>query len=338
MRSSSQKQAKASSLQGHSKVQSGVGKSWKFEENGDKVQLQSGRRERKIQTVEPPKKKTSPHDVGPSRRAHAKETKSQEIVIPIQKSTFLDFTNGKSHLNREELEKYVNAYTSSNAEEHLQGRDFDWILASADTNGDACIDFSELPHVQAAINSYLETSKIIKKIFTKHDKNGDGVLEHKELQNLLTKLNDSVPVPDNEVEWVMKIAATAVKGQVTKDELLHAINYWYNYIEDIEVELPKDHHKGGIIGRAMTALHQSKKGKVLKSFLSTVAAPARPTFLLIEDTGPTQAIGGKVSKPISQKEDTGPAQASGGKVSKSLSPSKSASPPAHRKSTRAMGA
>eukprot|EP00746_Dinoflagellata_sp_MGD_P132735 gnl/MRDRNA2_/MRDRNA2_66429_c0_seq1.p1 gnl/MRDRNA2_/MRDRNA2_66429_c0~~gnl/MRDRNA2_/MRDRNA2_66429_c0_seq1.p1 ORF type:complete len:360 (+),score=80.16 gnl/MRDRNA2_/MRDRNA2_66429_c0_seq1:73-1152(+) len=359
MRNSSRKKDKANSLEGHSKanVEAGKGRAWYWDDKtGDRVRQKDGKRERKIQTVEPekPKKRTPAHDVGPSRRAHAKETKSQEITIPLNKSTFLDFTNGKSYLNREELERYVNAWTSSKAEQRLQGRDFDWILASADRNQDACIDFTELPHVQAAVNSYLETSRIIKKIFTKHDKNRDGVLEHKELQNLLTKLNDKVPVPDSEVEWVMHIAETETKGKVTQDELLHAINFWYNYIEDIEVdELPTDRHKGGIVGRALSALHRdSKKGKLLKGFLSTVspvlsgsppAAPAKG------GTGSTSASGGKVSRPSSPSKSGSPSPPSSPQT---VSPPKSGSPPpstppksvspspssTHGKRTRAMGA
>jgi len=287
MWSSSGKAARAANtFKGPAKIHAGVGKIWRLEENGDKVRLQgSPRRERVVQTVEPPKKRTPAHAVGPSRRAQAKERDSQVIKIPILKQTFLDFTNGKSQLSREELEKYIRASMPERTEIRLSSRDFDWIFAAADRNHDDCIDFSELPLVQAAVESYLGTGKTIRKIFEKHDLNRDGVLEHTELQNLLTELNDFLPVPDEEVEWVMNSTETVFRERLAKAELLNAINLWYNNVDHVadKTAVPKGQKKGGIIGRTMTAMlrdgksgiKQNPAGKALKSEVPAALVPGK---------------------------------------------------------------
>lgn len=227
----------------------------------DKVELANGKwtgKEKKAEEkADRPNKKPAAHEVGPSRRAQARERKGKSDDpwaapnITITRQFFSDFADGKSQLNIEQLGRMLRAVSGAT----LSDDDVKYIMEIADRNQDEHIDYTEIVDVQECLSQYLRSRNIVVDMFQKYDVNHDGGLEHSELSNLLTELNDGIKVPDDEVAWVM--TSNSKGSKMKESELQSAINFWYNYTDDPpdNIFLRKDKKKGGIIGRAMTSMH-----------------------------------------------------------------------------------
>jgi Ca2+-binding EF-hand superfamily protein len=191
-----------------------------------------------------------------TRRLITRERKVDETDfddIKLNKQVFFDFSDGQSKLNREQLGRLLRAFVGV----ALSSDELDDIFSAADGNKDGTIDLSELPSVSEVVSRYLKTRQMISKTFEKYDANHDGKLDHEELRNLLTELNNGVQVAEQEVALVMKRKAQDEQGKMRQVELKHAINFWlYNLCNHQNSSPPPaDRRKGGVIGRAMTGLH-----------------------------------------------------------------------------------
>lgn len=212
---------------------------------------------------EKPKKKPAAHEVGPSRRANARRNQANQTDLTninefsIRSAHFYDFSDGRMILNSEQLQRLFQTFWNAS----FSSSELDYIIALADKNQDGGISVEEFPDVQEAARQHLKTKETVSKLFNMFDLDHDGGLEQAELKHLLTSLNDGVKVSDDEVAWVLKHSDQDKSNKVEQLELQQAITMWYNYTDDPpdNILLPKDHHKGGIIGRAMTGMHHHDK-------------------------------------------------------------------------------
>lgn len=62
---------------------------------------------------------------------------------------------------------------------------------------------------------------------SKFDSDNSGGLDIKQLGLFLKELNEDLPVPDEEVKWVMDHADVLGDGSITQPELVIAISLWY---------------------------------------------------------------------------------------------------------------
>lgn len=184
---------------------------------------------------------------------NARKTGSQAGVISMQR--FDDFNNSGdgSGLDRTSLKRMIDAMSCQDA---IDDSEVDWILAIADMDTDGKVSKDELKIFQGSLNNYLQVRKKLRPLFKRHDKNQNALLDRSELQSLLTELNDGIPVPKADVDFVLSHAGKTSAGNIVQPEIEQAINFWYSNVHPPKAtEPPKDRRKGGAVGRAVSGHH-----------------------------------------------------------------------------------
>lgn len=239
------------------------------------------------------------HEVGPTRRQHATRRLSAAAAKAVAKAvepTLMASKKGVAKL------MYVDAEIEAEAKETIKwfdkkgqkavsGNDLldlalfyskgapvdagaiEWIMAIADKNEDKKIDKHEFGLFKSALATYLEARKRIQRYLDEFDLNKDGKFQKDELSKLLTSLNDGLPVPDWEVEWVMRSTGTKIAGKgercIAVPDLEDAIDLWYNNVHphpSKEVPL-RDRKKGGVVGHAVAGMNSNEEANLMRKEL-----------------------------------------------------------------------
>lgn len=107
-------------------------------------------------------------------------------------------------------------------------QEFHFILRLADTNRDNAINQGELHYALRAWHSYRHLDDSVVAVFSEFDTDESGKLDVNELKALLTAVNDDVPVPLQEVQWVLDHGSN---GSINRSELLGAVAAWYTHVD-----------------------------------------------------------------------------------------------------------
>jgi len=79
----------------------------------------------------------------------------------------------------------------------------EWVLAIADRDHSGRVSLDEMNRVKASLAAYMKVKKDLRVLFSKYDKNRNGMLDRSELRDLLVELNDDIPVQEDELDWVV---------------------------------------------------------------------------------------------------------------------------------------
>ena len=118
--------------------------------------------------------------------------------------------------------------------------DVELVMRLGGDNVQQHITAQQLPQAVATLTAIKEARQWITDTIAKYDENNDAGLEHAELKQLLTDLNDGYEVGDGEVADVMRKGDADNSGHITGAELQAAVMAWYvdcKGLEEAEVKL-----------------------------------------------------------------------------------------------------
>eukprot|EP00759_Apiculatamorpha_spiralis_P041354 PhF_6_TR40008/c0_g1_i1/m.59377 len=72
-----------------------------------------------------------------------------------------------------------------------------------------------------------EELEYLRDTFEMFDKDGSGTLDRAEISSLLTVLNDNIPPPTEEVEWVFQYYDQDGNGTFDQREFMQIVERWY---------------------------------------------------------------------------------------------------------------
>lgn len=200
------------------------------------------------------KGKSAAHEVGPGRRANAKERKVDMSGVSNPQQAIIDHfdSSGRGKLAGKEIMGLLNMLGCG---ETVNLEEVNWIMQMADKDADGMIGADEVRDLKATLKAYLKTRQKVVKMYEALDESSlkDGLLGRKVLQQLLIDLNDGLTVDISEVDWVYEQAGKFPNHGASKAELEQAICFWYNHAEVSDPHTMKDRRKGGAVGRAVTA-------------------------------------------------------------------------------------
>eukprot|EP00746_Dinoflagellata_sp_MGD_P014832 gnl/MRDRNA2_/MRDRNA2_132689_c0_seq1.p1 gnl/MRDRNA2_/MRDRNA2_132689_c0~~gnl/MRDRNA2_/MRDRNA2_132689_c0_seq1.p1 ORF type:complete len:247 (+),score=44.15 gnl/MRDRNA2_/MRDRNA2_132689_c0_seq1:33-743(+) len=207
------------------------------------------------------KSKSAGHEVGPGRRANAKERRVDTSGVANPQQAIIDHydKSGRGKLAGKEILDLMNMLGSG---ETVNIDEVNWILQIADKDADGMVGAEEVRDVKAALKQYLKTRQRVIQMYEALDEASmkNGLIGRNVLQELLVKLNDGLTVDMSEVEWVYECAGKMPHHGASKTELEQAICFWYNHAEVEDPQPPNDRKKGGAVGRAVTA-HSQRTAK-----------------------------------------------------------------------------
>eukprot|EP01063_Lacrimia_lanifica_P028749 TRINITY_DN4258_c0_g1_i5.p2 TRINITY_DN4258_c0_g1~~TRINITY_DN4258_c0_g1_i5.p2 ORF type:complete len:207 (+),score=73.01 TRINITY_DN4258_c0_g1_i5:45-665(+) len=181
-------------------------------------------------------------EVGAGRREAQKRSaaRKNEMTRMVSEIMMKYDTDRSGQLNTEQVRELLTDLdhttrpgTAPSDEEVL------FVMQCADSSRNKSIDRDELIGAITVWNSYIAEKKTIDAVLARHDTDGNGSLDRAQLKTLLVELNEGLPVPDEDVEAVMKHADLDESSQLKRVEVLLAINFWYHMAEIEEEEKGK---------------------------------------------------------------------------------------------------
>lgn len=155
----------------------------------------------------------------------AREKKQIEMVFKRYDKS------GTGFLDQSELKILLKEYNQGANFAEPSEEEVDFVIKMADKSDTGGINCAELTNALQVWRTYKEQKPQIEQTFDVYDTDKSNTLDKGQLKNLLTDLNDKIPVGDDEVDFVMSRADVLGNGVITKPELSQAIAYWFMLVE-----------------------------------------------------------------------------------------------------------
>mmetsp|Transcript_39142 Transcript_39142/g.104939 ORF Transcript_39142/g.104939 Transcript_39142/m.104939 type:complete len:208 (-) Transcript_39142:271-894(-) len=166
------------------------------------------------------------------RKRQDQAWKEYEHKVRMNKLIKLYDTNHTNKLEKEQLMELLTAIDSSTpAGTQPTEEEVDYVVRSADRQGDGCIDAGELGAALSAWMTYTQHRQEWDEKLRKYDVNESGALSRDEVNEYLKDLNGGKEVKQQELDMVMAAANLTNGEEISKMELSKATAVWYGYVE-----------------------------------------------------------------------------------------------------------
>lgn len=135
---------------------------------------------------------------------------------------------GLGKLGKEQVRKLL---MDCNRNEPVSDDEVDYVIKIADTHGDFFVHASGMGALLSCWQNYQASREEIERHFAKHDPDGTGRLDKRQLKNLLVEQSRGLHVDQTDVEKVLKQSDVLKNGVVTKPELRRALAVWNCHVE-----------------------------------------------------------------------------------------------------------
>eukprot|EP00927_Polykrikos_kofoidii_P070242 TRINITY_DN6629_c0_g1_i1.p1 TRINITY_DN6629_c0_g1~~TRINITY_DN6629_c0_g1_i1.p1 ORF type:complete len:216 (-),score=51.52 TRINITY_DN6629_c0_g1_i1:92-739(-) len=172
----------------------------------------------------------SDHAASARHKAAEKEAKRRAAIDKLFEKYDADSSGGLERPDIIRLLTDMDSSTPPGTEPTTE--EVDWVIKTADKQGDGCIDKNELKEALTCWATWMQKRSEIEEAFVKFDTSNSGTLNREEVRKYLIHLNDGGPVSDAEVDMIMTEADVDQTGELdNKIELMRATANWYGHVE-----------------------------------------------------------------------------------------------------------